>query len=124
MHSLRQLQSQGAKVLYPGHGPHIETPEAVVTKITEYIDHRLQRDAQIIQSLERNQQGSTAAELVESIYPDLPERAVLAAEQSILAHLSKLEEDGRVTSTPVLNQDGRLWSLSFEAVGQTRTPII
>jgi hypothetical protein len=124
MHSLRQLQSQGAKVLYPGHGPHIETPEAVATKITEYIDHRLQRDAQIIQSLERNQQGSTAAELVESIYPDLPERAVLAAEQSILAHLSKLEEDGRVTSTPVLNQDGRLWSLSFEAVGQTRTPII
>jgi hypothetical protein len=120
MHSLNELQNKGAKTLYPGHGPHIETQEAVATKITEYINHRLQRDEQIIQCLERNRQGSTAAELVESIYPDLPLRAVLAAEQSISAHLLKLEDDGKVASTNGSNQDGQKWSLNVEIATRTR----
>lgn len=98
MDSLRQLQSFGATTLYPGHGPHIEGQQAVSAKITEYIDHRLQRESQIVKALQAYPTGSacTAADLVQAIYPDLPVRAVIAAEQSVVAHLDKLCEEGKV----------------------------
>ena len=112
MASLRRLETCGAKTLYPGHGPHIDTHMAVSAKIAEYIDHRLQREDQILRSLLRHPQGLSAVELVESIYPELPVRAVMAAEQSILAHLSKLEEEGRAVRTAQTTQDLDVWHLS------------
>jgi hypothetical protein len=48
--------------------------------------------------LDRVSQGGeiTIPELVADIYPDLIEELVPRAEQSVLAHLEKLAEDGKV----------------------------
>ena len=96
MHSLGLLQQLEAVTLYPGHGPHIQSKPAVAAKIEEYIHHRLERERQITTALQGQEAGSTCSDLVKSIYPDLPMRAALAAEQSIYAHIEKLVAEGIV----------------------------
>jgi len=96
MHSLGLLRKLEATTLYPGHGPHIQNKPAVTAKIEEYIQHRLERERQIKTALQGEDAGSTVSDLVTSIYPDLPVRAALAAEQSIYAHIEKLAAEGIV----------------------------
>jgi hypothetical protein len=96
MHSLGLLKQLEAATLYPGHGPHIQSRPAVATKIEEYIHHRLEREQQITTALQGQDAGSTCSDLVKLIYPDLPMRAALAAEQSIYAHIEKLVAEGTV----------------------------
>ena len=44
MKSLEKIRSFESQVIYPGHGPVIEDPEA---KINEYIYHRKEREQQV-----------------------------------------------------------------------------
>jgi glyoxylase-like metal-dependent hydrolase (beta-lactamase superfamily II) len=75
----------------PGHGHLIEKPAA---KIEEYVTHRLAREAQILDALERA--GTTTIEsLVKEIYADVPEELHVMAGFSVWAHLRKLVEDGK-----------------------------
>lgn len=54
------------KIIYPGHGPIIEDP---VTKLKFYIDHRNQREKQILEVMSTEaQKFLTAMELVKAIY--------------------------------------------------------
>jgi len=77
--------------LMPGHGPVIADARG---KINDYIAHRHEREAQIINAL--RQGARTASQIVKSVYTDVPEAMHQLAEMSVLAHLEKLEGEGRV----------------------------
>lgn len=90
---------------YPGHGPIIDDGPA---KIAEYINHRRQREEQVIhtlQTVESDMPTWTAMDLVKVIYKDVPNDLHPAACGGVLQILRKLEEEGRASS------DGDKWKL-------------
>jgi endoribonuclease LACTB2 len=90
--TLRRLQGLDLARIYPGHGPVIDTPQE---KIAFYLEHRLERERQILAEL-----GGGAREImaiVRSIYREYPQNLHAAAAQSVAAHLDKLEREGRVS---------------------------
>lgn len=114
MTSLDKLLALEPQRIYPGHGPHIKDQAAVIGKIQEYIEHRLGREKQIIQAMEKLTQDSTSAEasisvrqIVEVLYAGLGVGVYIAAEKPVGAHLRKLEKEGRVRRNP----DGK-WKLT------------
>jgi ribonuclease/clavin/mitogillin len=78
------------RTIYPGHGPIVED---ACGKLREYIEHRLEREAQIISALSS---ASTVDELVTAVYVGLQPGLVPMAARNVRAHLDKLAVDGRV----------------------------
>lgn len=91
MNSLERLLALEPTALYPAHGPRI--PDGVA-KIREYIAHRKQREAQILDALHDGLDRITA--IVKRIYAAYPEALHAAAGSSVAAHLSKLHRERRV----------------------------
>ena len=89
--SLRRLRALSCDALLPGHGDRIDDP---VRAIDWIIDHRLEREAKVLAALERNP-GLSAHDLVPHVYQDVAEHLFRLAERSLLAHLLKLQHDGR-----------------------------
>jgi predicted ArsR family transcriptional regulator len=80
------------RAIAPGHGHLIDDPKA---KIQEYIDHRLAREAQVLELL--TESGSaTIDQLVEKIYVDVAAELHPVARYTVWAHLRKLAEEGQV----------------------------
>jgi glyoxylase-like metal-dependent hydrolase (beta-lactamase superfamily II) len=76
--------------LYPGHGPMVGDP---ATTIRRYIDHRMQREAQVVAAM---QAGDRAPDqMVRRIYADVDPALYRFAELSVRAHLTKLVREGR-----------------------------
>jgi glyoxylase-like metal-dependent hydrolase (beta-lactamase superfamily II) len=91
MASLRKLLARKDAVLWPTHGGPVRDPQPY---LSAYIDHRLEREAQILACL---QDGiATIPEIVARIYADVDKRLHPAAARSVLAHLIQLNEEGRV----------------------------
>ena len=88
--------------IWPGHGPAIDDPAG---KIADYVAHRLAREAAVVVALHEAATPQTVAQLVPVVYADTDPRMHGWAAQSLLAHLLKLEGDGRVI------HDGDEWSL-------------
>jgi glyoxylase-like metal-dependent hydrolase (beta-lactamase superfamily II) len=79
------------KAIAPGHGHLIEQP---IAKIDEYLDHRRQREAEVLECV---RSGTTkVAKMVEELYPDLIEELVPMAEATVWAHLLKLRTEKQV----------------------------
>ena len=91
MDSLRRLQGLDLTVLYPGHGPRIDAPQA---KIAEYIAHRQEREDRLVAALERGERSREA--LLAEVWDDVPEELKPAAALAMEAHLEKLDEEGRL----------------------------
>ena len=88
--SLARLRDLDAGRILPGHGPVIDRPRA---RISAIIEHRLQREAQIVACLA---QGITEpALIVARLYEGLLPALLPFAEQNVIAHLEKIEEDRR-----------------------------
>jgi glyoxylase-like metal-dependent hydrolase (beta-lactamase superfamily II)/8-oxo-dGTP pyrophosphatase MutT (NUDIX family) len=88
--SLERLSALGAETLFPGHG----SPQgAVARRLAELIAHRRGREEKVLAALEP--EPRTLAELVERVYADTPRELWPYAERSLLAHLIKLEREGR-----------------------------
>jgi len=97
--SLRRfLELPRLTALFPAHGPILAEARG---KIEEYIRHRGEREAMIVDALARSQAPQTIPEIVRAVYTDVPEAAHRLAEMSVLAHLEKLEAEGRVQRTEV-----------------------
>jgi len=94
MQSLSRLVELRPSTIYPGHGKVVDDP---VPFIQYYIQHRNERELQILQCLidEGTDSGLTSMEIVKSIYK-IPEKLYLAAEINVKHHLSKLEKEGKV----------------------------
>ena len=89
--ALRRVRALGCDALAPGHGEIIGDPEGAIEWI---IEHRLVREQKVAAALTRHP-GLTTHELVPHVYKDVHETLYRLAERSLLAHLIKLEEDGR-----------------------------
>ncbi len=94
LRSLRRLQSLDWTKLYPGHGPEIDDAPSL---IQEYIDHRLEREQQIVAALDDG--AATVGEIVERVYADVDPALHPVAAHSVAAHLAKLVDDGVVGFT-------------------------
>ncbi len=91
LESLRRVAGTGLEVIYPGHGPMISDPDRV---IAEYLEHRLQRESQILAAVHAG--AATVGEVVAVVYADVDPGLHPAAAISVDAHLRKLVADGRV----------------------------
>lgn len=90
MTSLERLGALEVGKIYPGHGPVIDDGKA---KLTEYIEHRRDRERQVVEAMEAG--DSEIPAMVKRIYKDYPEAVHPVAERSVLAHLEVLEADGK-----------------------------
>ena len=99
--SLRRMLSLEPGALYPGHGPVVPDGSA---KLREYIDHREEREGQVLAALSGGPR--TAAEIVPGIYAAYAEVFHPIAARSVLAHLLKLEAEGRVRRQGDPAEDG------------------
>ena len=100
MASLRKLLARDERILYPTHGAPIRDPKPF---LQAYIDHRLEREAQILACLLDG--VSTIPEMVARMYVDVDKRLHPAAARSVLAHLIQLDAQGRI------HRDGEHYAL-------------
>lgn len=91
LESLESLKKIRLKRLAPAHGYILEEPKVT---IQEYIDHRLQREKDILKAL--GSETMRVEDLVEPVYGELDDETRELAEGTILAHLIKLRSDGAV----------------------------
>lgn len=91
LRSLHHMRELPVRTIYPGHGPVVLDAAA---KLDEYVEHREMRERQILDGLK--DEPRTIDELVAEIYIDYPREAQPLATRSVLAHLVKLEREGRV----------------------------
>jgi len=92
---LERLANLGATVALPAHGEPIDAPSVL---FRHYIKHRLGREAKVVAALATfGPKGASAEALVPVVYSDTPAFLWPLAQQSLLAHLVKLEREGRVT---------------------------
>jgi glyoxylase-like metal-dependent hydrolase (beta-lactamase superfamily II) len=90
LRSLRRMQELSPRVIYPGHGPVVLDGPG---KLEEYLEHRSTREAQVVAALAAGQR--TPEEIVPAIYGEHPVDLHRLAARSVLAHLLKLENEGR-----------------------------
>lgn len=100
--ALERVQAMDLDWLAPGHGFLVAEPAAVVQAL---IAHRLRREAKVLASL-RAQGPCDAPALVPTAYDDTPAALHAVALRSLLAHLLKLQAEGRAEA-----HDG-VWSAS------------
>jgi glyoxylase-like metal-dependent hydrolase (beta-lactamase superfamily II) len=100
LRSLDRLLALGAVRAWPAHGPVIDDPAGL---IRHYIEHRAQRESQVSAALQAG--DGTIDALLARIYPGLQPALEPMARESLLAHLIKLESEGRAAR----HEDG--WSL-------------
>lgn len=93
MNSLKRLQEVEIAEIVPAHGPSISDAQA---KISEYIQHRMLREQQVIQTLEVLSPGATISQMVPKIYVDVDSKLHPIAAWTVEAHLIKLEREGLV----------------------------
>jgi glyoxylase-like metal-dependent hydrolase (beta-lactamase superfamily II) len=92
MSSLERLLALEPRRLLPAHGPVIDDPREV---LTGYLEHRRQRERQVLAALHAGQ--ATVQAIAESIYDGLAPALMPAAQENVRAHLEKLKSDGRAT---------------------------
>lgn len=100
MRSLERVVEHQPRVLLPAHGPRIEDPRAL---ITGYLNHRREREQQVIAALRAGH--ATVEAIAESIYHDLSPALVPAARENVRAHLEKLRAEGLAV------HDGEAWRM-------------
>jgi len=91
--SLERVRAMQPARLLPAHGPVIDDPGAL---LGGYLEHRRAREEQILAALRGG--DATADALVPLIYRGLKEGLLQIARETVLAHLVKLEREGRAVS--------------------------
>ena len=89
--SLRDVLELQPRVILPAHGEPILQPTSL---LRGYLSHRLAREQQVLECLAAGLQ--TADAIVDRLYAATADALKPAARQNVLAHLAKLEEEGRV----------------------------
>ena len=98
--SLERARALGPALLLPAHGPVIDDAEKLFER---YLNHRRQREAQVVDALRRGL--STSRAIVDDIYVELGESLLRMAHEGVVAHLVKLEREGRA------RRDGDAWHI-------------
>ncbi|HJW42745.1 MAG TPA: MBL fold metallo-hydrolase [Rhizomicrobium sp.] len=90
--SVEKLERRDDRALYPTHGAPVTDPKPF---LAAYREHRLDREHQVLASIAAGR--NTIPAMVAHMYADVDKRLHPAASRSVLAHLIKLEHEGRVT---------------------------
>lgn len=94
MKSLHRILDLNPSVIYPGHGNIVEDP---IKKIKYYIEHRNQREGQILEALKSNSEKKlNEMDLVKLIYTETPEHLWPAAAYNVNHHLTKLTKEKKI----------------------------
>jgi len=101
--SLRALQQEDLEWLAPGHGFLIPRPGDAIRVL---VRHRLQREAKVVSALAALGPADIDT-LLARVYDDVPQRMHPVALRSLMAHLLKLQAEGRAQET-----DGRWQALA------------
>jgi len=108
--SLERLLNEPVTTLFPAHG----SPQAAARRrIQGLIAHRFERETKVVAALAAG--AAAPRELVERAYQDTPRDLWGYAERSLLAHLIKLESEGRA------RRDGERWVGAESATGAAAT---
>jgi glyoxylase-like metal-dependent hydrolase (beta-lactamase superfamily II) len=100
MNSLMFYLELDPSIIYPGHGPVVNNP---VEKIKEYIEHRHQREQQILNVIPPEVSKAVSIEdIVRKIYTNVPEKLMKAAAVNVFHHLIKLEEEDVIRCTQTM----------------------
>jgi glyoxylase-like metal-dependent hydrolase (beta-lactamase superfamily II) len=89
--SLKKVLDRDFTTLWPTHGPPIRDVRRFVQA---YIDHRMERETQILAQLAKGR--TRISDMVADIYADVDKRLHPAACHSVLAHMIRLVKHGRV----------------------------
>ncbi|HXD16900.1 MAG TPA: MBL fold metallo-hydrolase [Vicinamibacterales bacterium] len=98
--SLERVIALDPVEMLPAHGPVIDHP---IELMREYIEHRALREQQVVAALRIGITDPT--QMVARIYPSLARPLVPVARESVLAHLVKLEREGKA------RRDGDAWHI-------------
>lgn len=95
MQSLNKILVMKPTVIYPGHGSVVENP---VDSIQYYIEHREQRENEILKVLQEHgtKHSMSEMDIVEHVYKETPKNLWPAAAMNVGHHLKKLLKEGRV----------------------------
>ncbi|KAK5159483.1 hypothetical protein LTS14_002625 [Recurvomyces mirabilis] len=103
LQSLERMEGAFNGRAYPAHGAVIEDGKA---KVREYIEHRREREEQILGALtEQGGDGVSSMGIVKVVYKNYPEPLHVPAEGGVVQVLKKLEGEGRV------EQVGKGWQV-------------
>ena len=91
LESLYLVKNLGVARLEPGHGAAINDAAAV---IDDYIDHRRERERQILQAVTMG--ASSIGEVADIVYSGIPQGLRRAAVHQVGVQISKLKRDGAV----------------------------
>lgn len=107
MASLERIIKLKPKIIYPGHGNIIEN---AVEKVQFYINHRQERERQVLDTLIKSDKPLTAMQIVEVVYTDTPKKLFQAASSNIFHHLTKLLKEAKVKK--LTESSETLWQIS------------
>lgn len=107
MRSLERTLAFEPLVLLPAHGPRVDDPEAL---IAAYLEHRRQREQQVIAALRAGH--ATVEAIAESIYHGLDAALMPAARENVRAHLEKLLTEGRPELQTQVQETMAAWKRS------------
>ncbi|WP_170759794.1 MBL fold metallo-hydrolase [Ruegeria lacuscaerulensis] len=102
MRACHRLRARDWTVFHSGHGAPINDPGG---RLDWLINHRLEREAQILAALE--EEPGTARSLAERIYTDTPKALLPAAERNVFSHLIDLLGKSLVLADKELSVDVR-----------------
>jgi glyoxylase-like metal-dependent hydrolase (beta-lactamase superfamily II) len=90
MRSLERVLALRPAVVLPAHGPRVTDP---VTLLTAYLEHRRDRERQVIAAIGSGH--ATVEAIANSIYHDVAAALMPAARENVRAHLEKLRVEER-----------------------------
>ena len=117
LRSLARMRELTPRTIYPGHGPVVLDAGE---KLREYVDHRAEREQQIIDAI--SGEPRTIADLVAEIYAAYPPQVHELAARSVLAHLLKLSAEGRAEQRG-RGDDARWQSVAPRACDRCGKPV-
>ena len=91
MASLRLLMGRDDARFYCGHGPVLDNPAALMRAM---LGHRMSRELAIVAAVDAG--AVTPGAIAARLYGEIDARVKAAAERTVLAHLIKLEGEGKV----------------------------
>jgi len=89
--ALERLRAMDLELLCTGHGTPVEDPAALIDR---YIAHRADRERRLLAALDDGLR--TIDELLHRAWADAPASLRLAATATLMAHLGKLDDEGRL----------------------------
>ena len=102
--SLEKVRDRDFTTLWPTHGPPVREVRPFVQA---FIDHRLEREAQILAQMQAGKHA--IKDMVSVIYADVDKRLHPAACHSVLAHMIRLVQLGKVTCEGPACVDSEYW---------------